>query len=121
MLGFFVGPLIIKSTWILRGEKSNQIFSGICVPFIGHKPSKKICKAMTKGFFFPWVHNLRHSTLGAGLSLYFSDSYHICSTEMSFPSKAELLTGWVCTDSLVHIWALKWLSTPTAGVADVNS
>lgn len=52
MLGFFVGPLIIKGTWILRGEKSNQIFSGICVLFIGHKPSKKICKAMTKGGFF---------------------------------------------------------------------
>lgn len=53
--------------------------------------------------------------------MYFSETYHICSTEMSFLSKAELLMGCVCADSLVHIWTLKWPSTPIAGVADVNS
>lgn len=107
MLEFFLGPLIIKHTWLLRCEKSNQILNGIYFLFIWHRPSKKIRKAMTKGLFFLWVHNLRHSILGAGLSLYFSDSYHICSTEMSFLSKDELLMGWFCADSLVHIWGFK--------------
>lgn len=38
---------------MLRGEKSNQIFSSICFLFIGHAPSKKIRMAMRKRFFSP--------------------------------------------------------------------
>lgn len=80
---FFLGPLIIKHLWTLRGEKSNQIFSSICVLFIGHAPSKKMGKS-----FVPWVRNLRHGTLRGGPSSYFCDSYRIRSTELSFLSKA---------------------------------